>query len=1363
MQTVLVTLLFLLAQNESSMLIPEYHYGHWQMGEQGLTSNYITALAQDSEGYLWIGTLSGLQRFDGYRFVDYAALSLAKDPLPSDKIIELFFDKSGRLWVGTFDQGLILLDFQSGTQLHFQNDPRDDNTLSSDRVPGIGQDSSGKIWVASMLGLNEIDPETYKVKRHYYLSPLDTSGVAESRIETMFVDASDRIFIGTLYDLAEFDPVSGQFHRVPVQTGGIPPANRIKPSHMMQQSSGEMWVTTYGQGLFLLTSRGLEPAPLPLPQNLQLTFLNWTRDDHLWLGGFETGLTLVDPATASVRKPLSSSDDPFSLASRSVRTILEDRNGVLWVGTEETGLYRFQPRTLLLTHLKIAPQNQPPGFQSVTAIASGRTGPVWVGNEDGQIFQLNLETLEKTLVFETQKRGSRIEAMVRDGKGILWASLWREGLLRFDPATESARVFGKGSGSGFLFSDAIYDLILDGDQVLWLATAEGLGRVGSDGTTFHLVLPQGLAENDPVYTLFEDGKGQLWLGTSHGRVHVLDRERHHIQTLQLTEKRSLDQFDFRVMSIGEAPNGEIFVGVLQDGVKRIHPTKFEILSVPGAPETVVSMAVGGEGDLWWGTLEEGLVRFNQETGVSLAFGPEHGAQSQHFSKNASGVYGENHWIFGGRNGLNVFQPDLLDIDRTPPVIIFEKLLIHGAELPDNQARVLTQQGPLRLSHRDDTLTIHFQALQAEQPEKVRFKQMLEPLDRNWTLLNPSQREMTFYNLGPGRYRYLLHAVNGDGVSTLEPKELVFVIPKPPWLSNGALAAYAVLFWLLVWAGFRKRTVRLERQARDLEAQVVLRTQEIKDQKDIIEGLLERQKHLFANISHEFRTPLTLILGPVEQILRQAGKEVNPKLELVRSNALKLLRMVDQILDLTRLSSKQPAPKARLYLNSNLNLLLSAFDAVLQERVLTLEKEFLRDVWIEITPDAFEKIVLNLVSNAIKYTPTGGRIGVRLDQVADKAQLSVSDTGRGIPAADLERIFERFYRQEDHQLQRIPGAGMGLSLVKELTLANSGEIRVASELGVGSTFTVSFPASSQALGQKEDPSPFTPPEEQVQMELNALDVASPVVPETSYGDEFPTATLLIVEDNPAMASYILSELQPTYLCHVAKDGGEGFAMAKELLPDLIVSDVMMPVMTGFALNQAVKAHRETSHIPVILLTAKGDRESFLQGIREGADAYMTKPFDALELKYRIENLLSVRELLKQRYGSRLFEASEGSYALELEEPHGSLDQAFLERFCQLLDESYQDPDFGLKEMVSAMAMSERPLQRKLKALTDLTPSQFLRKFRLKKAAALLAAGQKSSEVAFAVGFSAPSYFTACFKAQFGMPPTEYQIMEPAKSS
>lgn len=771
------------------------------------------------------------------------------------------------------------------------------------------------------------------------------------------------------------------------------------------------------------------------------------------------------------------------------------------------------------------------------------------------------------------------------------------------------------------------------------------------------------------------------------------------------------------------------------------------------------MTSDATGRLWVAT-PRGLFRIDPVTRDVTSFRTSDGLQSDDFVGNSFDQSASG-WIYlGGRRGFNVFDPLSIVLDPKPPQVSLTSFLHFNEALsPGEEHRGFTLSAPIEqldrllLTHRDDVVGFEFAALHFSDPARNRFAYKLHGFDSGWTETSARNPRATYTNLDPGSYVFQVRASNPHGVWNEEGRRIAVEVLPAPWVTWWAYAVYALLSVSALTLLYLYRTAALRRQSQELEQAVYERTA-------TIESLLEKKNEEFANLSHEFRTPLTLILGPVKSLLQALDEPTaREKLSVVRRNGHRLLRLVDQLLHMERFRVQRALPRRPRAIRQTVEWIGQSFEELAEERGVKVSTGPVEDLHVELSPDALEKILLNLMSNALKYTPESGTVELSAVAEGDQARIVVRDTGIGIAPEHQSKIFERYHRVQDEHREKVTGAGIGLALVRELAEGHGGTIQLESRVGEGSTFVLHLPLTDPAKAT-ETPQPAS---ELLELELEALTEQGAAIDrgaETEGPGRVPTTaqdrstTVLVIEDNPDMLRYIAEILSRRHTCLTANQGHEGLLLAWEHVPDLVVSDIMMPGMDGYQVIRNLKDDDRSSHIPVILLTARGDRTSRHRGWQERADEYLTKPFDENELLLRVDSLLAIRAILRERFAQDFAPGTPAIAAVA--DGLNPRDQAFLENFRRMISRHYGDSGFRLAQMTSQMALSERPLQRKLKALLGRTPNEYLRAYRLKMAGDLLREEDLTvAEVADRTGFGSQAYFATCFKAQYGVTPSAYR--------
>ena len=625
---------------------------------------------------------------------------------------------------------------------------------------------------------------------------------------------------------------------------------------------------------------------------------------------------------------------------------------------------------------------------------------------------------------------------------------------------------------------------------------------------------------------------------------------------------------------------------------------------------------------------------------------------------------------------------------------------------------------------------------------------MQGLDPDWIQVDASDRKISYSNLNAGEYVFRVIGTNKDGIWNETGKSLKITVKPAPWLSWWAYTSYTLLlFSLLFWYSNRKNRANA-RITQLLRTEVEKQTKQLQIQKQKVENLLTRKNELFANVSHEFRTPLTLILGPIKKLLNTSLSVSNINtLKMVNRNANRLLTMIEQILQIAKISDNENikfySQKTKLYIET----IVETFKPSANEKKLDLQLIACEEAVVSTSKDAIEMIIGNLLSNAIKYTPAGGRITVSATTRNNVLYIEVTDTGCGLSTSQQKDIFNRFTRLDTHK--NIEGIGIGLSVVEELLKVNNADIQINSTLGVGSNFIISFQCIEMNIEDDEiQTDNFSAGLLLKQLTHETTEIQSPSSSQI-YNNKAGEC-ILIIEDNHDMRLHIADTLKDNYQCILAQAGKEGIALAIEHVPDIIICDVMMPGMDGFQVCRVIRSDTRTSHIPLVLLTALEDRESRIRGWREHVDAYLTKPFDAAELLLQLENILVIRNILKTRAGQQV---KVGNNTAHIDLP--KKDQQFVQKLNKIITQNYKNPLFLRAKLATEMAVSERQLQRKIKALINKNPMDLLREYRLSQAAKMLKDGYQVSISSDECGFNSVTYFSQCFKAQYGMTPKHYQ--------
>ncbi len=1352
-----------------------------------LPSNLVHSLAVSPDKRLWIGTRQGLSFID---LITEAMMPFALLPGQEQnvQVISLFCDNKGRIWAGTADQGLFLLTpSDEGYQiLHFDSS---NSNLPGNNVPVVCQLRNGDLLVGTNHGVAVFNANEQK--------PVIWQGAyLQNTVLSICETGGGDILIGTIFGMARFQQPNS-----PPQWFLPDPFNPTSLSHarvnaILQDSQGRIYVGTLG-GLDLFQSSASSFSHLPQGQSshfsLNSKFVNCLLADeqgNIWVGTEKGGINQINIYQKPFMQMQHQVDNPNSLSSSTINSILID-GADFWIGTAEGGLNYYNARNGLYKSYQYN-ASIPSSVSSdyIAALAKQPNGHLWVGTWGGGLCKLNKNgTFERfsppVRNAETNFVNNFISSLLYDSRGFLWIGT-EGGLAILDLKSEKFLNLNR-PGNDIPNISEIGCLYLDSKDSLWIGTRNGLYR-----------LP-GTLLNEPDHIELSMGDIDVFGGPSNS-------------------SSSSEMVGDYVISLLEDKDGTIWIGTYGDGLLKCLKSKegkrfFYQYSVDNGlcNNVVYAIQQDSAGNLWLST-DHGLSRFNPDSEVFSNFYKEDGLLGDQFYWSASFKSSDGRLFFGGVDGLNYFVPAHFSSYPVVPDVAITSVRVfnqpveigerrHGRVVIDQNLAICNS---ISLSYKDNVFAIEFSALDFFHPNKIKYAYKLEGVDNDWVEVASNQRLANYTNLAGGDYVFKVKATNSDGVWNEQATELHIEIRPPFWQTAWfqAILIFLVIFAAIAYSRFHSR--RLIVQKARLEEKVHVRTQQIEKQSEelrqvnqvlahrneLIEGqkdeleskteeimqqrdqVLELIKEIerinqlrirfFTNISHEFRTPLTLIVSPIERLVKDADlpDAVRRTLDMVHRNARRLHLLIDQLLTFRKIESGNlKVVVCHGNLSAFVRDVAHAFNSLAVQRKIdySFHDEFTGQMcWFD--PEKMENILYNLLSNAFKYTAEGHAISLKLcvscmdkDNMQIPAmKIDVSDTGRGIAPDQQTRIFDSFYRVPN--AENINGSGIGLSLTAELVEAMNGTISLQSKPGEGSCFTILLPIRVEDLGDVEvQDLPID----------NTLEIESrvQVIQDSFYDDEHflsDNATvhsgerpkILIVEDNTELRSFLASSFGDVYQVYTADNGKSGYDLVRKYAPEVVLSDVMMPEMNGIELCRLIKNNLYTSHTPVILLTAKAMVENQLEGLETGADDYIPKPFNLDVLRAKISNLVDSRAKLRAKF-------SAPTETLSLDSATSTLDEKFLSKAYDVLENNYQKPDFNVEHFSDLMFVSRSLLYKKIKALVDLSPNDFITVFRLKKSTVLLLDKSLTvNEVAYRIGFNDPKYFSRVFKKFYNKTPSDY---------
>jgi signal transduction histidine kinase/ligand-binding sensor domain-containing protein/DNA-binding response OmpR family regulator len=1344
-----------------------YQFMHVDVN-QGLSHNEVLCFYKDRRGFLWIGTAFGLNRYDGYGFHVFQHDARDSTTISTNLVHRVVEVPGGLLGVVTADT-FNLYDparekFETNATAFFQT-----HRLPFNRLRDVVQDATGHFWfVHTSAGLVRYDTTTRQSLplRHV---PGDTSTLASDSVTSFLQDAAGRYWAlhanGTLERIA----ITGNSYRVDYRNKSLRGATL--DYYMVADAEGDLWIFAQneGRGVYHLqpatgalqhyTATGPEPR---LSNNLVRAI---TPDDQgrIWIGTDHGGINILDKKNRTVQIIVNQEDDPKSLRQNSINALYKDDQGIVWIGTYKRGISYYHPN--LLRFPRYGHTGNGPGalpYSDVNRFVEDDLGNLWIGTNGGGLIYFDRTngsyTTYKNIPGNARSLSNNvIVSLCIDHRNVLWIGTYLGGLNSFDGKTFTRYTHNPADPSS-LAAASVWEIFEDSRQRLWIGTLNGgLDLLDTRTNTFaHYKTsdPQAI-HSDYIAAITEDREGNVWIGTSLG-IDVLSRERGRFIHYESEKNNPLSLSNNNVYDIREDAAGRIWIGTA--GGLNLYDKKAKTFrtftGADGLPHNaVLTMLEDDQGHLWMST-PNGLsqLEIRQQPGGKATYtfrnyGEAEGLQAKQFNENAALKTRRGELVFGGASGFNIFKPGQLGRNNTPPRVVltdfqlFNKSIRPGEGIDGNVLlpASITESQAIVLPHDKNVFSIEFAALNFFHPENNTYRYKLEGFDNDWLPADGRARRVTFTNLDPGEYTFRVKAANNDGVWNEQGAQLKITVLPPFWKTRTALLLY-FLFVITALLITRKLIQQREKMKFMIqqERQEAMRMHEL-DMMKI---------KFFTNVSHEFRTPLTLILTPLEKMLRQSSEPAQQQqFQVIQRNARRLLSLVNQLLDFRKLEVQEVK-----FNPSEGDIVAFIRETVYSFSDLSEKKDIRLDFHTDVAAletifdqDKLEKILFNLLSNAFKFTPEHGAVTVTVSLLPTEGggqlTIRVQDTGIGIPVDKQEKIFERFFQHELPKSIVNQGSGIGLSITREFVKIHGGTISVHSDPGQGSTFTVTLLLHDVMRIEAGKVS------QEIEGQATEEEVRHPVsVPD---GDDMgKKPILLLVEDNEDFRFYLKDNLKLDYQVLEAPNGREGWKKVQEQLPDLVVSDIMMPEMNGIELCRRIKNDQRVSHIPVILLTARAAEEQKLEGFRTGADDYITKPFNFEILASRIRNLVARREKFHQAFPRQLdVRASE----LQIT----PLDEKFIQNAIKSVENNIASPEFSVEDLSRELGISRAHFYKKIIALTGKSPLEFIRTIRLQQAAQLLEKSQLTvAEVAYRVGFNNPKYFARYFKEQYDVLPSAY---------
>ncbi|WP_282041779.1 hybrid sensor histidine kinase/response regulator transcription factor [Winogradskyella flava] len=1328
----------------------KYQFKHISTSE-GLSQSSVISIHQDNLGQMWIGTRDGLNKYDGTNFTIYRNEIGNPNSISNNDILSIVQDTDGFIWIGTYN-GLNRYDPKKDVFTRYFHS-EENSSLINNTIWTIEELSNGELWIGTSAGLSVYDKKTNSF--HSFLKSEDPNSISGNYILSILQIKDGSVFIGTTSGLSKV--VRDSSNTINFET--LKGTENTYIQDLVESPDGTLLIGTRNESIleYDFDSKKLSnyfSQEQLVDKNLNVRQLLFDNDNKLWIGTYDGLQISYNKENLIVLK--SQIIDSGSLSKNSVKYLFKDKKGSIWIGTYYGGLNIWDESN---GNFKSVTQKSGQNGLSYSVISSigSYKNLLFFGTEGGGINIYNRNDNQFSYLTKNsvpQLSNNNIKSLYLSEDNSLWVGTFDTGLqvldvtnLHFSKSILSPELI-------VLLEDVgVYSITQDNDDNMWF------GTFGKGLVKYHLVSKmietyqynpksEKTISSDLVRTVVVDSKDNIWTGTQRG----LNKISPNGDITNYFYDNKIQSGD-DILSVYEDENKTIWVGTKARGLFKLAPTGFEHVNLRDNNQnisTIHSILEDDDGNLWIAT-NQGLAKYNIQKKTQFVYNQKEGLISNEFNDNACLKIGNSSFYFGGPVGITFFNSKEITTNDYAPQVIIASFKIKNKSIGINDDNSILQNTipftkGLKLNYDQGNFSVDFTIPNFINSSKNKYKYHLKGLEEEWIETTENSASYTIQNAGD--YIFEVKGANSDGIWNENSTQIRIEVAPAPWRSWWAFLIYGLLI-----LGALYFLVNILKSRTKLQTELELEHREVERTKEINKAKLE----FFTNVSHEFRTPLTLILGPLHQILEEykGSSKMYKKLLVIESSAKHLLQLINRLMDFRKFENnlyKLEAAEGNIvkFLREiYLSFAEYAKDGNYEYDFHTSDDEIL----VYYDRYKLERVFYNLISNAFRYTPQGGKITLRIRKENDAIDIKVEDSGVGISQENRDKIFERFYemalnKNPDSNYNR--GTGIGLSITKNIVGLHKGEISVRdNEDGAGSVFSVKLPLGHEHLSDGEIIKDFRFSDD-VSQYVKQLDIKQPE-PEDQWIEELPSkdkATILLVEDHKPLRKFMRDILKHKYNILEAENGKVALKIAQKESPDLIVSDVIMPVMVGTELCATIKENIRTSHIPVILLTSRTALIYRIEGLRSGADDYISKPFDVNEFKIRIKNLLESTSRLKNKFASE-------DPLLPNEIIVSSLDEKLYKKALQIVENNIGNEQFDIPYFCSELGVSRTMLFVKIKAWTNFTPNEFIQHFRMKRAAQLLEQGKINiSEVSYKVGFRNPKYFSKCFQKKYGVTPSKY---------
>jgi signal transduction histidine kinase/ligand-binding sensor domain-containing protein/DNA-binding response OmpR family regulator len=1304
--------------------------------KDGLPSNTVRCVLQDRYGFMWLGTENGLSRFDGYAFKNFMPIPGDSSSLGNSYIYALHEHSDGRLWVGT-EAGVYLYSFEA-EEFSFFSQKTPSGVAIQSHVTGISEDRGQNIWISTLTqGVFRYSGSGSAL--HRYAADSGSADGLNAAL-SLCIDRSNTVWVAPQKGagrVMRYDPASDSFAALPLRAAAG--ALNDHAYAMLEDSERNFWIGTWEHGLCKLdrSTGAVQPFLPPKTANgiLHVHAIAEYQPSTLLVGS-DDGLSVFDARTRQSNLMTASELKSSTLSDKFIYPIYKDREGGLWVGTYYGGVCYAPPPKGDITGYSHMKHSNSVGGNIVSCFCEDARGNIWIGADDGGLscFDPKKKSFKNYMPDKSASCLSyhNVHALCYDEEKI-WIGTYSGGLNVLDLKTRQFKHYASVSGapSSSLHSNSVYSIYKDGSD-MWIGTMEDICLYNRQKDSFTRMKHTGITTLD----IAGDADGNLWFGTWGGGMFRYSKKTREWQRYLHDPGNPKSIPHNQVNSLHVDADGRLWLGTSR-GLSLYNRENGSFSVIPLDTHSDQVYYVRNINETLWMTTSNGLICYSLKDGLTRSFFKNDGLQSDQFNVKAGWLSASGLLYLGTVNGFNVVNPTNLAKNNSIPPVYITSLQVFNKEVKIDRQGLLPKSllyaTQVALPHKANVFSIEYVALSYSAPSKNQYKYMLEGFDAGWNIVK-NQRKATYTNLPPGKYVFRVKGSNNDGVWNEQGASLKIVIHPPFWQTPPAYYAYAIAAMGL--AAYAIHLVSRREQKRHKKRMKLLQREKEKE-------LYDAKINFFTLVAHEIRTPVALIIGPLEKVMDGASampEAIQDSLHIINRNSRRLLALVNQLLDFRKAEERSFTinfSPCNIY-DLLQNLYVRFKPMVEQQNIaFSLEVED-KDATAIVDAEALTKIVSNLLTNALKFTKDAIKIAAQADD--RHILIKVTDNGEGIAKENIRAIFQPFFQVSQSYKS---GTGIGLALVKLLVDAHRGEVKVDSVPYRETTFTVILPCM-QADGAPASPAD-SPDSKSLAAPQDAL--RNGLHPEDA-DERAAKPTLLIVEDDPDMRAFLRNSLRDEYRIAEAATGEEGLLLLHRQLVNIIVSDVMMPGMDGIEFTRQVKEDLQLSHIPIVLLTAKVDKTSKVEGIKTGADAYIEKPFSPQLLAAQLQNLVESRKKLRKKFSEMPFAPLTGAAG-------SKADELFLGKVNQSIERNIDNQSFSIDMLAEEVCISRSGLFAKVKLLVDMTPNELMQLIRLRKAAQLLLTREyRINEICYLVGFNNPSYFAKCFQKLFGVLPKDF---------